>query len=222
MELERVLKENAYLLFYARKSSKAPSLIKNERRQVPLKQLSWFKKPTNFSRCSEESASHTNSNYMARMNHDHLQRPRLQSDFLPRTDSFSDSLSLSCSEEGSWTTDSTRNSTSTDELSDYLFGGVQQSRWSRPLHLPDQSDYITHSPSTSRHYFRHEEYGDDSERLGNHSFDHILYPDRTIGSCILTENNREKETYWNGPYGERSRVLMRTSSVKERRHQTLY
>lgn len=228
VELERVLKENAYILFYARKSSQAPSLINNERRQVSLKTSSWLTKPTNFVQSSEESTSHRNSSSMAHSNHDQFNRTTEPSDFLgkrlyfPRADSFSDSLSLSCSEEGSWTTESTRNSTSTDELSDYLFGGAQQSRWSRPLYLSDESDYNSHSPSTSRHYCLHEEHGEGSEGMGNHSFSHFFGSDRTIDSGILTENYRDKETYWNSPYGERSSVLMRSSTVKERRRQTLY
>ncbi|KAH0453279.1 hypothetical protein IEQ34_017603 [Dendrobium chrysotoxum] len=228
VELERVLKENAYILFYARKSSQAPSLIKNERGHVSLKTSSWFKKPAKFVHSNEESTVHRHSSSLSYRNHDQLNRTTKTSDFLgerlyfPRTDSFSDSFSLSCSEEGSWTTDSTRNSTSTDELSDYLFGGAQQSRWSRPLQLSKESDYTSHSPSRSRNYFHHEENGEGSEGMGEHYFNHFLYSDRTNNSGILKEKYRGKETYWNNPKGERSSVLMRSSSVKERRHQTLY
>ncbi|XP_020578832.1 ubiquitin carboxyl-terminal hydrolase 17-like isoform X2 [Phalaenopsis equestris] len=218
VDLERVLKENAYLLFYARKSSKPPNLSKNERRQAPLTPSSWFKKPANSMHDAGSSTSHRNSSSTTQRNHNQVLHEGL---YFPRTDSFSDSLSFSCSEEGSWTTESMRNSTSTDELSDYLFGGSQTSRWSRPSHLSNESDYITHSPSSSRHYFHHEEYGEGLEDMGNQSFSHLYY-DRTINGGMFTENHRQKENYWNSPYGERSSVLMRSSSVRERRHQTLY
>ncbi|KAI0495868.1 hypothetical protein KFK09_022175 [Dendrobium nobile] len=221
VELERVLKENAYILFYARKSSQAPSLIKNERGHVSLKTSSWFKKPAKFVHGNEESPFHRHSSSLPHRNHDQLNRTTSERLYFPRTDSFSDSFSLSCSEEGSWTTDSTRNSTSTDELSDYLFGGAQQSRWSRPLQLSKESDYNGHFPSRSRNYFHHEENGG-SEGMGNHDFSDFLYSDRTNNSGIVKEKCRGKETCWNNPKGERSSVLLRSSSVKERRHQRLY
>ncbi|PKU87511.1 Ubiquitin carboxyl-terminal hydrolase 17 [Dendrobium catenatum] len=200
VELERVLKENAYILFYA----------------------SWFKKPAKFVHGNEESPFHRHSSSLPHGNHDQLNRTTSARLYFPRADSFSDSFSLSCSEEGSWTTDSTRNSTSTDELSDYLFGGAQQSRWSRPLQLSKESDYNGHFPSRSRNYFHHEENGEGSEGMGNHYFSDFLYSDRTNNSGIVKEKYRGKETYWNNPKGERSSVLMRSSSVKERRHQRLY
>ncbi|KAF5178636.1 Ubiquitin carboxyl-terminal hydrolase, partial [Thalictrum thalictroides] len=65
---------------------------------------------------------------------------------VPVLDSSSDSSSLfSCSDEGSCSTESTRDSTSTDDLSDYIFGESQYG-WNSPWRGSDDSDFSCSSP----------------------------------------------------------------------------
>ncbi|KAL5982375.1 ubiquitin-specific protease [Asimina triloba] len=65
---------------------------------------------------------------------------------IPKTDSSSDNASLlSCSDEGSCSTESTRDSTSTEEYSEYLFGDSGHFSWNSPMRFSDDSD-ASYSP----------------------------------------------------------------------------
>lgn len=70
----------------------------------------------------------------------------------PKTDSSSDNSSLlSCSDEGSCSTESTRDSTSADEYSEYIFGdsGSFGSNSPSPLSASDDLD-VSYLPALSR------------------------------------------------------------------------
>lgn len=69
----------------------------------------------------------------------------------PKMDSSSDSSSLlSCSDEGSWSTESTRDSTSTDEYSEYIFGELDHYNRNSPLRFSEDSNGHTHSVQNLR------------------------------------------------------------------------
>ncbi|KAG0494479.1 hypothetical protein HPP92_005473 [Vanilla planifolia] len=235
VEFERVLKQNAYMLFYARNSPQAPGLIRNKTSQVFALAKSRSNETQASAQSCGESAAKENSRSMARWRQEHLYRTsRHCSSFQPsdlingslhfcHRDSSSDSLSLSWSDESSWSTESTRDSTSTDDLSDYLFGGSQPMRCSGALHSSSEdSNYITYLPSTSAKSFYHEP-GEGLDVKGNHSLkSSFLYCDRTNHSSKLRDNYRGRETECSSTCGQKSSFLLRSSTVRERRHQTLY
>lgn len=67
-----------------------------------------------------------------------------------KVDSSSDNSSLfSCSDEGSCSTESTRDSTSTDDFSDYLFGETGRG-WNSPMRISSDSNGSSPSPLYSR------------------------------------------------------------------------
>ncbi|GMI78456.1 ubiquitin-specific protease 16 [Hibiscus trionum] len=124
-ELERVLTKGAYMLLYARCSPRAPRLMRNRNKVVPPRVNS--KNPLKSSSLAHysldefyPSSIHRDTNgsigsFYSKFNH--LQR-------ILEDSSSSDSSSLfsSNSDEGSCCTDSTRDSTSADDLLDSIFG----------------------------------------------------------------------------------------------------
>ncbi|RZS00597.1 hypothetical protein BHM03_00030330 [Ensete ventricosum] len=71
---------------------------------------------------------------------------------VPKSDSSSDSSSLvSCSDEASCSTESTRNSTSTDEYSEYIFGDLDPHRWNGGLRFSNDLDGSLSSSLYSNH-----------------------------------------------------------------------
>ncbi|KAH7655471.1 Ubiquitinyl hydrolase 1 protein [Dioscorea alata] len=158
VELENVLSKGAYMLFYARCSPRAPSLLRKARSQDhDSTKKNWFKvQPAarDVVRTSSISVRRESSS------HQHPERTPGNSalfdpyDFVferfqhPKTDSpSSDSSSLfSCSDEGSWSTESsTRDSTSTEEFSDYSFIDSNRSNWNSPYRSFDDADGLTES-----------------------------------------------------------------------------
>ncbi|XP_072982388.1 ubiquitin carboxyl-terminal hydrolase 17-like [Typha latifolia] len=143
VELEKVLSQNAYMLLYARCTPRAPSVIRNATPLCQLKENSRWKEEANAGADAdaEKARSHPRilcwnsarcptSQVQLRLPTSHsfsyepsnIFKERFE---LPRTDSSSDNSSLfSYSDEGSWSTESTRNSTSTEEYSEYIFGGT--------------------------------------------------------------------------------------------------
>uniref|UniRef100_A0A1D1Y437 ubiquitinyl hydrolase 1 n=1 Tax=Anthurium amnicola TaxID=1678845 RepID=A0A1D1Y437_9ARAE len=135
VELERVLSKTAYMLFYARCSPRAPSLrntmshdnvkIKSKC-QDPVSSVA-HPRPQNYSNWTNGSSARTST-----------------------WDTFdtSDSSSIfSGSEEGSYSTESTRDSVSTDGLSEYIFG--ESGHWNSPMRFSEDSDGFTYSPLSS-------------------------------------------------------------------------
>ncbi|XP_010277575.1 PREDICTED: ubiquitin carboxyl-terminal hydrolase 17-like [Nelumbo nucifera] len=156
VEPEKVLSKGAYMLFYARCSPRAPSLVRNS-----LIHDDKVKR----SRCSEAVPSSHSGNNMSNerpsvvpsaspkdlpfwtttdgtinygsFDSDNRSFRRHQ---IPKVDWFSDSSSLfSCSDEGSCSTESTRDSTSTEDLHDYIFGEAICG-WKSPLRVSSDSD----------------------------------------------------------------------------------
>ncbi|PIA46469.1 hypothetical protein AQUCO_01500187v1 [Aquilegia coerulea] len=176
VELERVLSEEAYMLFYARCSPRAPSLIRNtvisNSGKINGRSRCFETIPSTRSKSSREQPNSTVPNdgqYSAQRSAEDYpywttfdgsnsfeslgafdgRFPSMQR--IPKVDSSSDNSSLlSCSDEGSCSTESTRDSASTDDLSDYMF--VEAGRlWNSPLRAFEDSDRISpHAVSASR------------------------------------------------------------------------
>ncbi|CAL0319303.1 unnamed protein product [Lupinus luteus] len=158
VELERVLTKGAYMLFYARCSPRAPRLIRSmivspdSKSKVNGKTLTVKPRhiPTNFSAAEYNSSSispdgsPTLDSFYSKFHH--LRR-------ILEEDSSSDNSSLlsSNSDEGSCSTDSTRDSTSTDDFSHYIFGDSGNG-WSTTWRNSDSEFSPTRSSSlNSRH-----------------------------------------------------------------------
>ncbi|OIV96593.1 hypothetical protein TanjilG_28450 [Lupinus angustifolius] len=179
VELDRVLTKGAYMLFYARCSPRAPRIIRNiivspdSKSKVNGKTLAM--KPrhisTNISAAEYISSpispdgSPTLDSFYSKFHH--LRR-------ILEEDSSSDSSSLlsSNSDEGSCSTDSTRDSTSTDDFSDYIFGDSGNG-WSSTWRNSDSDFSFTPSSSlNSRHsplsdMDRHDSVSPTANRLQN-------------------------------------------------------
>ncbi|KAF2298735.1 hypothetical protein GH714_026334 [Hevea brasiliensis] len=167
VEIGRVLTEGAYMLLYARCSPRAPRLIRNrivspDPRMKGSPSRIIEKNAALNSRSTSTRSSvfqlHPNSippDSLASVESFYLKFHRLQR--ILEEDSSSDNYSFtsSNSDEGSCSTESTRDSTSTDDLSDYIFGG-----WNNSWRNTSDSDtcssssssplYSRHSPETSR------------------------------------------------------------------------
>ncbi|KAJ6815891.1 ubiquitin carboxyl-terminal hydrolase 17-like [Iris pallida] len=139
VDLDTVLTKGAYMLLYTRSSPRAPNMYG--------KVLSRDYINTKKSKCAGDVSSHHEENHNARISS--TTKPCSSEDRSsrayhsatnghvnsgshgmfderfrnPSVNSSSDNSSLlSCSDEGSWSTESTRNSFSTDDYSEYLFG----------------------------------------------------------------------------------------------------
>uniref|UniRef100_A0A2P2L7B7 ubiquitinyl hydrolase 1 n=1 Tax=Rhizophora mucronata TaxID=61149 RepID=A0A2P2L7B7_RHIMU len=158
VELDSVLTKGAYMLLYARCSPRAPRLLRNimvspdpKNKGIPPRINGKNTKSNSRSTSTRLSAvqSHPNSvDDMANVESFFSKFHRLQR--ILEEDSSSDNYSFtsSNSDEGSCSTDSTRESTSTDELSEYIFGGSNSS-W---RNTPDtDSCSSSSSPLYSRH-----------------------------------------------------------------------
>ncbi|KAK8681689.1 hypothetical protein V6N13_054091 [Hibiscus sabdariffa] len=124
-ELERVLTKGAYMLLYARDSPRAPRLMRNRNKAVPSRGNS--KNPLKSSSSAHYSLDEFYPSLVHRDSHGSIGSFYSKSNHLQRIledSSSSDSSSLfsSNSDEGSCCTDSTRDSTSMDDLLDSIFG----------------------------------------------------------------------------------------------------
>lgn len=162
MELESVLSTGAYMLLYARCSPRAPRSIRDKiistdpkhkaalgRNSGKIAALS-IKLPGRFS--SDIYPNSTSSDGSANIESFYSKFHQLQR--ILEEDSSSDSSSLfsSTSDEGSCSTEGTRDSASTDDLSDYIFVDAVRgcsSSWR------NSSDSDTSSSSSSPLYSRH-------------------------------------------------------------------
>ncbi|GLT71465.1 hypothetical protein SLA2020_434810, partial [Shorea laevis] len=159
VERERVLTKGAYMLLYARCSPRAPRLIRNtiissdsKNKAIP----SWINGKNTTSKSRSASArSSAAPNFPRSIPPDssasfesfYSRNPHLQR--ILEEDSSSDNSSLisNNSDEGSCSTDSTRDSTSTDDLSDFIFGDSGRC-WNGNSGNPD-SDTSSSSSSSS-------------------------------------------------------------------------
>ncbi|PIA56317.1 hypothetical protein AQUCO_00700565v1 [Aquilegia coerulea] len=164
VELGRVLSKGAYMLLYSSfkmkrdRSSEAPSNCKRDTNAREKFSAAALRAGT-----ATSTAHRRPETYPCQMTLDGLSSIESLGQFnrrihqinrVPVLDSSSDSSSLfSCSDEGSCSTESTRDSTSTDDLSDYIFG---ESRfgWNSPWRGSDDvscSSPFIRSPSTFAH-----------------------------------------------------------------------
>ncbi|XP_008802270.2 ubiquitin carboxyl-terminal hydrolase 18-like [Phoenix dactylifera] len=158
VELERVLSKGAYMLLYARCSPRAPSSIRKalSHEQLQKKKIKEMKiKPNSMYLQRSSSIAHRRSLFHSQRSMDdaaNFQPYDLFDERIrpPKIDSSSDSSSLfSCSSEGSGSTESTRDSISTDEYSEYLFGESDRIGWNSPLRSSEDSDGFNYSPSST-------------------------------------------------------------------------
>lgn len=154
VELERVLTKGAYMLFYARCSPRAPKLIRNRilsqdsNSKVNGKSTKARSTSSNsgaaepISSSVSPDGSPTLESFYSRFHH--LKK-------ILEEDSSSDSSSLfsSNSDEGSCSTDSTRDSTSMDDFSDYIFGDSGRG-WSSTWRNSDSDTSSSSSPLNCR------------------------------------------------------------------------
>ncbi|XP_059459905.1 ubiquitin carboxyl-terminal hydrolase 16 [Corylus avellana] len=168
VERERVLTKGAYMLLYARCSPRAPRLIRNriissdsKNKAIP----SWINGKNTASKLRSASARSSaaaaapnlpqsiSTDSSASFESFYSRYPQLQK--ILEEDSSSDNSSLisNNSDEGSCSTDSTRDSTSTDDLSDFIFGDSGRC-WNINSGNPSDSDTSSSSSSSplcSRH-----------------------------------------------------------------------
>ncbi|KAH7524756.1 hypothetical protein FEM48_Zijuj06G0153100 [Ziziphus jujuba var. spinosa] len=167
--LEKVLTKGAYMLFYSRCSPRAPRSIRSRivssdprTKAMP----SWIGgKPTTLNSKSKSTNAGVapffpSSNPLERsasVESFYMRFQQLQK--ILEEDSSSDNSSLisSNSDEGSCSTESTRDSTSTDDLSDYIFGDSGRG-WNSPWRNSSDSD--TSSSSSSPLYSKHSQLSD--------------------------------------------------------------
>ncbi|CAJ1973988.1 unnamed protein product [Sphenostylis stenocarpa] len=196
VELDSVMAKGAYMLLYARCSPRAPRLIRNRilssdsKSKVTGKTLAT---KARFIPPNSGVAEHVDSSISPDGS------PALESFYskfhhlkkILEEDSSSDNSSLisNNSDEGSCSTDSTRDSTSTDDLTDYLFGDSGNG-WSS---LWRNSDYDTSSSSSSSPLNSRHSPLSDMDRYDSVS------PD-AAGLCIPTGSCVEKDgpVYRNG------------------------
>ncbi|CAI0467826.1 unnamed protein product [Linum tenue] len=166
VELERVLSKGAYMLLYARCSPQAPpGLIRNGTVLSPDVKNNKSSSASKIhpkvgvisSRSSGDhellqhqpnSVASSLDNEAASVESFYLKFHRLQR-ILEEDSSSSDNYSFTSSnnsDEGSCSTDSTRDSTSADDLSDYIFGG-----WNSSTSSSSSSSSTSSSPLYSRH-----------------------------------------------------------------------
>ncbi|KAK7275836.1 hypothetical protein RIF29_16961 [Crotalaria pallida] len=168
VELERGLTKGAYLLLYARCSPRAPRLIRNRIVSSDSKNIVNGKTITKKSR-SLSMDSTTFETLNSKLHH--MRR-------ILEEDSSSDNASLIShnSDEGSCSTDSTRDSSSTDDFAEYIFGDSVPS----PLnsrHLPhyDMNQYDSRAEKDGILYRSRSVDGERSRGGVSH-----LHPDTTI------------------------------------------
>ncbi|XP_068637483.1 ubiquitin carboxyl-terminal hydrolase 17-like [Aristolochia californica] len=160
VEPDRVLSKGAYMLLYARVSPRRPSLIRNSMAHDSKTRKTTYTLPIPSSHGEKISSKAKSSLSSGRWydqywtaadgpanlgSPDSFDRRSHPEHWMPRVDSSSDSSSLfSCSDEGSCSTDSTRDSLSIDDCSEYIFGspfrGADESEvWSSALASSDSS-----------------------------------------------------------------------------------
>ncbi|OMO50719.1 Peptidase C19, ubiquitin carboxyl-terminal hydrolase 2, partial [Corchorus capsularis] len=154
-EVERVLTKGAYMLLYARCSPRAPRLIRSRNKAILSRVNSMNMSKSSSLRHSSVDGFNPSSVYPdnpGNIESFYSKYNRLQR--ILEEDSSSDSSSLfsSNSDEGSCCTDSTRDSTSADDLLDSVFGDSMRG-WNSPWRGSDSdaSSSSSSSPIYSRH-----------------------------------------------------------------------
>ncbi|KAI9165768.1 hypothetical protein LWI28_020069 [Acer negundo] len=225
VELETVLLEEAYMLLYARHSPRLPALIRNnfvshgtrsKKRNVEAvpSGLNASKLRSNSSIPSVDSKAHRKLGSTSNQFFDQEEwRYQLIQQRIPRVDSSSESSSIfSSSDASSCSTASTKGSSRSEDLSDFIFGDMGPSWYSR-YEIPSNS-------VTSSSYQNYENENDGwghgwREDLGRDGKPAILYNTnsskhyRNLSQQFVSSSNREIESgqvVWdNNPYNVRLR-----------------
>ncbi|URE01609.1 ubiquitin carboxyl-terminal hydrolase [Musa troglodytarum] len=203
VELETVLSKNAYMLLYARE--KASSNAVTAMSDLP----------------SAHHRSQAEPNWTPGYRFSYEPNNFLNDIFcVPKLDSSSDSSSLiSCSDEASCSTESTRNSTSTDEYSEYIFGDFDRQSWNGSLRFSNDLDGSLSTSLYSNHSSEAASYKADGvvdDRVWDlqDGGSPILFSDTTNQCRKLTECNRSRETGWVTPSKLKPSVLSSTTSKR--------
>ncbi|XP_074579330.1 ubiquitin carboxyl-terminal hydrolase 17-like isoform X2 [Curcuma longa] len=212
VEVEQVLSKNAYMLFYARCSPHCPSLTSRTSsldRVLTKRSRSREAHSSGYDRektMHDLPECHDEPNQMVGFSFSLLEpcNPINRMFHFSARDSSSDSSSLfSCSDETSCSAESTRNSTSTEDFSDYIFGNLDQQTWQSPSRFSNFLDGNGNSASYSTHSSAAVNCTIDSvtadticdgnrEQCRNDGASSFLYSDTTIRSK-LTESSRETD-----------------------------
>ncbi|RWW70879.1 hypothetical protein BHE74_00021420 [Ensete ventricosum] len=247
VELETVLSKNAYMLLYARCSPHPPSLISTT---LSPDQIVSKRSRSKEVFCSGSDREKASSNAVTAMSdlpsadHRNQDEPNWTTGYrfsyepnnnfqngifcVPKSDSSSDSSSLvSCSDEASCSTESTRNSTSTDEYSEYIFGDLDPHRWNGGLRFSNDLDGSLSSSLYSNHSSEATSYEadgvvDDRVWYLQDGGSPILFTDTTNQCRKVKECNRSRETGWVTPSKLKPSVLRRSSTTGERTAETFY
>ncbi|WOK93431.1 ubiquitin carboxyl-terminal hydrolase 17-like [Canna indica] len=250
VDLEQVLSKNAYMLFYARCSPHPSSLITGA---LPPDQVASRRSRSKEAFCSGydrqklSTSTVTTTPDLPADNNRYQDEPNRTIGYrfsyepydlyngifhFPKADSSSDSSSLfSCSDEGSCSTESTRNSTSTDDYSEYIFGDLDRKSWNSPLRFSNDLDGTISSPLYSTYSAAasctvdsvaadrawdttREQYLQD----GSSTF---LYSDPANQCSQLTEH-RSRETSGINPSKVKSSLLRRSSTTREKTTGSFY
>ncbi|CAL9090828.1 unnamed protein product [Musa textilis] len=238
VELETVLSKNAYMLLYARCSPHPPSLISST---LSPDQIVSKRSRSKELFCSGSDREKASSNAVTAMSdlpsahHRNQAEPNWTPGYrfsyepnnflndifcVPKLDSSSDSSSLiSCSDEASCSTESTRNSTSTDEYSEYIFGDFDRQSWNGSLRFSNDLDGSLSSSLYSNHSSEAASYKADGvvdDRVWDlqDGGSPILFSDTTNQCRKLTECNRSRETGWVTPSKLKPSVLSSTTSKR--------
>ncbi|CAL9753741.1 unnamed protein product [Musa acuminata subsp. burmannicoides] len=246
VELKKVLSKSAYMLLYARCSPHAPSLVRKAISHDPLQ--------ARKIRSKEASGKSGGSSITEQRSHFYPQpmmgdRANFQSSDLfrpPLNDSSSDNSSL-FDEGSSCSTESTRDSASTEENWECM-SGESDCINSNSLRGSKESNGLTHSPLFSRHSSKkvlHDDSGRNASSSGR-EIDHVevgrlapmkhqggrttcsegsksssfLYHDKSQ-TCRVTEHCSTVETDWINPSEVKSGVVLRRPS-REITAQTFY
>ncbi|KAK1554402.1 hypothetical protein Q3G72_011606 [Acer saccharum] len=180
VELEKVLTKGAYMLLYARCSPRAPRVIRNRITSADPKNKTIPSgvngKGTAFKLRSPPTHSSVTQFYPSSTPPDggpasiesfYSGFHRLQRILEDDTSSDNSSLISSNSDEGSCSTDSTRDSSSMDDISDYIFGD-SGSGWNSPWRNSSDSD-ITSSLSSSPLNARNDDFPGTSGSQSNYA-----------------------------------------------------
>ncbi|XVF15286.1 hypothetical protein REPUB_Repub09cG0137900 [Reevesia pubescens] len=234
VELERVLLEGAYMLLYARRSPRAPALVRNNLESHGVR----FKKRNLEAVPSSRNISKTRSDFnfsklgpsVAQRKHKYLSDASSRKHFdpedwrfhamqrIPSADSSSESSSIfSGSDASSCSTASTKDSSRSEDFSDYLFGEMGPEWYSRYGISPDTG------ASNSYHCFD----ADSGVEVGGRT----LWLERDGNSTFLyTDSSRQRRNSssrasdfeqggWSNPFDERSSgISLRRASVDGSAH----
>lgn len=155
VELERVLTKGAYMLFYARCSPRAPKLIRNRllsqdsKSKVNGKSTKARSTSSNSGAAAEPISSSVSPDDSPTLESFYSRFHHLKKNLEEDSSSDSSSLFSSNSDEGSCSTDSTRDSTSMDDFSDYIFGDSGRG-WSSTWRNSDSDTSSSSSPLNCR------------------------------------------------------------------------